>query len=95
MRMLMVVIVGLSLHLGVVSIETAEACTSAGKNTHVGVVTHVNAEEEQFTITDAETNGPMVFSSTPELLSPLNIGDRIVISYTENDGVMVAKKIQH
>lgn len=75
-------------------VDSSWACTAAGKNKHVGVITQVNAADRQFTIEDAETGEPMAFVTEPKLLGPLNIGDRVVVSYEEKDGTMIAKQIK-
>jgi hypothetical protein len=69
------------------------ACKAAGPDTHVGVITQLNAKERQFTITDAETGKPMIFIADSTQMAALNIGDQIAVKYEKRDGAMVAKRI--
>jgi len=93
MRMMMAVLFGVLFTLNASTADIVWACSSAGKNVHVGVITQVNAADRLFTITDAETGEAMVFLSEPTLVQPLNIGDRVAVSYEEQDGKMIAKRI--
>jgi Cu/Ag efflux protein CusF len=87
---------------GVISVAVAAgpvwapvwACDAAGPNTHVGVVTTLNAKERQFTIKDAQTGKPMVFVADSKQMAALNIGDQIAVKYEDHDGKMLAKQIQ-
>jgi hypothetical protein len=72
----------------------AWACKGAGPNTHVGVITQLNAKDLQFTITDAETGEPMKFIADSKQLAALSMGDQIAVSYEDHNGTMVAKRIQ-
>jgi hypothetical protein len=78
----------------VVMAGPAWACKAAGPNTHVGVITQLNAKERQFTITDAETGKPMIFVADSKQMAALNMGDQIAVSYEDHNGTMVAKRIQ-
>jgi hypothetical protein len=71
----------------------AWACKAAGPNTHVGVITQLNAKERQFTITDAETGKPMNFIADSTQMAALNVGDQVTVKYEKRDGTMVAKRI--
>jgi hypothetical protein len=71
----------------------AWACKGMGDNTHVGVITQVSAEEGRLTITDAETRGPIEFSAASAMLTPLNVGDRVVVSYETRDGKLIATTV--
>ena len=89
----LVVVLGGIVVLSTVAVDTALACTAAGKNKHVGVVTQLNAASRQVTIKDAETGSAIVFVSEPTLIAPLKIGDQVTVSYEEKDGKMIANAI--
>ena len=85
--------------VGVISVMAvmagpAWACKAAGPNTHVGVITQLNAKERQFTMTDAETGKPMIFIADSAQMAALNVGDQISVKYEKRDGTMVAKRIE-
>ncbi len=94
MKRWLAVVMGGLVVVSVAAVETAVACTAAGKDTHVGVVTQVNAAGRQLTIKDAETGSAISFVSESALIAPLKIGDQIVISYEAKDGKLVAKQIK-
>ncbi len=93
MRQLMAFVV-----FGVVGLAVAAgpvwACDAAGPNTHVGVVTQLNAKERQFTIKDAQTGKPMIFVAESKQMAALNIGEQVAVKYEKQDGKMLAKQIQ-
>jgi len=87
-----VVVAGL---IGVaVAAGPAWACDAAGPNTHVGVVTQLDAKQHRFTIKDAQTGKPIVFVASASRMPALNIGDQVAVKYEEHDGMMTAKEIR-
>jgi hypothetical protein len=82
--------------IGVITVMAgpAWACKGAGPNTHVGVITQLNAKDRQFTITDAESGKPMKFIADSKQMAALNMGDQIAVTYEDHNGTMVAKRIQ-
>ena len=69
------------------------ACQAAGENKHVGNVMSIDAKAESFTIRDAETGEPMTFNATAALLEGFSVRDRVVVSYKEEDGAMIAVEV--
>jgi hypothetical protein len=57
------------------------ACDAAGPNTHVGVVTAVDAAKKTFTLKDAQTGKPLTFAATPEQLQGLRVKDEVSVVY--------------
>jgi hypothetical protein len=86
------IIVGLISVMAVMA-GPAWACKAAGPNTHVGVITLLNAKERQFTIKDAETGKPMIFIADSKQIAALTVGDQVTVKYEKRDGAMVAKRI--
>lgn len=76
------------------SIGSAMACSGAGKNRHIGNVTEVNLVAMTLTIQDAETTDFLTFTADKEALEGIKETDRVLIDYKENDGDLVAVKIQ-
>lgn len=65
---------------------TTLACDGMGPNTHVGLLTSVNAEKHTFTIRDAQSQNPITFSASDKILSGLkNASGNIMVNYTEKD----------
>lgn len=84
-----------SLMLMMVS-ATGWACKMAGTNKHVGVVTKVDQVSGTFTIRDAETNAPIVFSANREMLSNASHAQgQVMISYENREKQLVAVDINY
>jgi hypothetical protein len=75
-------------------VEMGWACKSAGPNTHVGSITTIDAKARTFTIQDAETDQPMIFSATDTILKELKVKDRVMVGYKEDKGKMVAVDVR-
>jgi len=72
------------------------ACEMAGENKHVGVVTKVDQVTGTFTIIDAETNAPIVFSANREILSnAAHAQGQVMVSYENREKQLVAVDIDH
>lgn len=66
------------------------ACKAAGPNKHVGSITAINAEAGSFTIKDAETGSLISFEATRKILKDLNVKDRVMVSYKEDEDKLIA-----
>ena len=72
------------------------ACKMAGDHKHVGVVTKVDQMAGTFTIRDAETNAPIVFSASREMLSNAQHAQGpIMVSYENREKRLVAVDITY
>ena len=75
---------------------TGWACKMAGANKHVGVVTKVDQVAGTFTIRDAETNAPIVFSANREMLSNAEHAQgQVMVSYENREKQLVAVDINY
>jgi hypothetical protein len=75
---------------------TGWACKMAGENKHVGVVTKVDQVSGTFTIRDAETNAPIVFSANREMLSNASHAQgQVMVSYENREKQLVAVDINY
>lgn len=75
---------------------TGWACKMAGTNKHVGVVTQVDQVSGTFTIRDAETNAPIVFSANREMLSnAAHAQGQVMVSYENREHQLVAVDINY
>ncbi|MBL1432437.1 hypothetical protein JYT96_00365 [Gammaproteobacteria bacterium AH-315-C21] len=73
------------------------ACSMAGEGNHVGKqVTAVDVEAGTFTIVDAQSNGPIQFSASKDLLVKVSEGPGpVLVSYEDRDGELVATDIAY
>ncbi len=72
----------------------ALACSVAGPNKHVGQVTAVNAKAGTFTILDAETRKPIVFTASDGLIKEAaKAKGSVMVGYKQTNGMLVAKDI--
>lgn len=73
------------------------ACSMAGEGKHVAKqVTAVDAEAGTFTIVDAQSNGPIQFSASKDLLAKISEGPGpVLVSYEDQDGKLVAVDITY
>ena len=75
---------------------TGWACKMAGENKHVGEVTNVDQVAGTFTIRDAETNKPIVFSADREMLSNAEHAQgQVMVSYENREKQLVAVDINY
>lgn len=70
------------------------SCSMAGPNTHIGVVTDVNASANTFTMMDAETRHPITFVTTPELLKGISKNQQVTVTFQKIGKNLTAKTIQ-
>ena len=80
--------------LMVFAVSPAWSCSMAGPNTHIGVVTDVNANANTFTMIDAETQHPITFVTTPELLKGISKNQQITVTFQKTGKNLTAKTIQ-
>ncbi len=68
------------------------ACGGEESGKHIGSVLKVNADNSTFTIRDAETNSPITFSASKDIMKEVGqASGRVVINYEEDDeGALVA-----
>lgn len=80
-----------------ISAVPAFACSMAGPGNHVGKqVTAVDTESGTFTIVDVESNGPIQFRASEELLAKVSEGPGpVLVSYEDHDGELVATEITY
>lgn len=72
------------------------ACKMAGANKHVGVVTKVDEVAGTFTILDAETQKPIVFSASRKMLSNAEHAQgQVMVSYENHEKQLVAVDINY
>ena len=72
------------------------ACKMAGENKHVGEITKVDQVAGTFTIRDAETNKPIVFSANREMLSNAEHAQgQVMVSYENREKKLVAVDINY
>lgn len=58
------------------------ACSAAGDSKHIGSVTSVDQKAKKFTIKDAETQGPITFTATDEIIDSLkNHKGRVLVNF--------------
>ena len=75
---------------------TGWACKMAGDHKHVGVVSKVDEMAGTFTIIDAETNKPIVFSADRKMLSNAEHAQgQIMVSYENRAKQLVAVDIKY
>ncbi len=70
------------------------SCSMAGPNTHIGVVTDINASAHTFTLIDAETQHPITFVTTAELLKGISKNQQITVTFQKTGKNLTAKTIQ-
>ena len=67
------------------------ACDAAGKNTHIGNLMTVNAEQSTFTIQDAQTRSPITFTANGEIIEGLkDAKGSIMVNYKEDGDTLTA-----
>lgn len=75
------------------SVTTTWACKAAGPNKHIGSITAIDAKAKTFTIRDAETDRLMIFEAADKILKGLKIEDRVIVSYKEENGKLIAMEV--
>ena len=70
---------------------SAWGCDAAGKSTHVGNLTSVNAQQKTFTIQDAQTNSTITFAANSEIIDGLKQANgAIMVNYQEDGDKLTA-----
>lgn len=73
------------------STSTAWACDAAGKNTHVGHLMSVDAQQKTFTIKDAQSQGTITFAANEEIIDGLkHASGSIMVNYKEDGDKLTA-----
>lgn len=67
------------------------ACDAAGKNTHIGNLMNVNAQQNTFTIRDAQSRSPITFIANNEIIEGLKeASGSIMVNYKEEGATLTA-----
>lgn len=67
------------------------ACDGAGPATHIGKVTAIDAAGKKFTIKDVQSQGPITFSATDDIIKGVQGAKGMVtVKYQEKDGALTA-----
>lgn len=73
----------------------AWACEGAGHNKHVGNVTKVDTKAGTFTILDLETNAPITFKASQEVLKEASHAKgQVLVGYEKSGDALKAKEIR-
>lgn len=62
------------------------ACDSLGDNMHMGNIVSIDRNSNTFVILDAESQKPIRFSASKEVLKPLAVDDMVEVGYEAVDG---------
>lgn len=77
--------------LFVLGATSAMACESMGPNAHMGQVTAVDTSKGTFTIKDAESNSPITFSASSDIINGLKDAKGMVkVNYEEQGEILTA-----
>lgn len=76
------------------SATEAVACESVGPNKHVGGITAINMDIGTFTIQDAETGHLISFEANSKILTDLNVKDRVLVSYKDEEDKLIAMDVR-
>ena len=67
------------------------ACDAAGKNTHIGSLMTVNAEQSTFTIEDAQSRSPITFAANNEIIEGLKgASGSVMVNYKKDGDTLTA-----
>jgi len=73
----------------------AWACDGAGQNKHVGEVTKIDKTAGTFTIHDVQTNAPITFKASKEILDhAAKAKGQVMVGYEKSGDALKAKDIQ-
>ncbi|MDH5324025.1 MAG: hypothetical protein OEZ68_18845 [Gammaproteobacteria bacterium] len=65
---------------------TTWACDAAGPSTHIGNVLSVDAGKKTFTIRDAQSNSPITFAASNEIIDGLKgAKGSVMVNYEDSD----------
>jgi hypothetical protein len=85
------ILTGAALAFTLVTSSTVWACDAAGKNTHIGSLMTVNAEQSTFTIRDAQSRGPITFIANNEIIEGLkDAKGSVMVNYKEDGDTLTA-----
>ncbi|WP_455211559.1 hypothetical protein [Kaarinaea lacus] len=85
------ILAGTALAFTVVTSSSVWACDMAGKNTHIGSLMTVNAEQSTFTIRDAQSRSPITFAANNEIIQGLkDAKGSIMVNYKEEGDTLTA-----
>jgi len=70
------------------------ACSAAGPDGHIGEALNVSPSAQSIQIRDGQTGSPLTFRATPEQLSGISPGDRVLITYTKDGEALIVEKIK-
>jgi len=71
----------------------AVACGDPANMTHVGMVTAIDGKAKTMEIVDAQTGRNLTFQLNDAQVGTVSTRERVVIQYSEHDGVLVAEDI--
>ncbi len=81
---------------GLVAAPPALACGAAGPSTHVGPVLAVAPQEGTFTILDAESQSPITFRASSEIIGEAKAATgSVMVDYEAKDGVLRATDVRY
>jgi len=73
----------------------AYACDGAGQNKHVGDVTKIDRNAGTFTIHDVQTNAPITFKASNEILNDAaKAKGQVLVGYEKSGNALRAKDIR-
>ncbi|MDH5229981.1 MAG: hypothetical protein OEZ58_00510 [Gammaproteobacteria bacterium] len=64
---------------------SAFACGGEASGKHMGNITNINTAKSTFTILDAETQSPITFKATSDVMSGLKNNSRVMVNYEEDE----------
>lgn len=71
--------------------STIWACDAAGKSTHIGSLMNVNAEQQTFTIRDAQSRSPITFTANNDIIEGLkDAKGNVMVNYKEEGDKLTA-----
>jgi len=66
--------------------SSVSACDAMGPSTHMGQLLSVDSTKQTFTIRDAQSNNPITFDASEEIISGLKgFAGNLMVNYEEND----------
>lgn len=80
-----------ALAIALVTSSATWACDAAGKTTHIGSLMTVNAEQNSFTIQDAQSHNPITFTASHEIIEGLkDAKGNVMVNYKEDGDSLTA-----
>ena len=85
------ILTGAALACALATSSNVWACDAAGKNTHIGSLMTVNAEQSTFTIRDAQSRSPITFVANNEIIQGLKEAKgSVMVNYQEDGDTLTA-----